>query len=160
MAYAHIGHDCQIGDDVILANCATLAGHVVLEDQVVFGGLSGIHQFCRVGQMAIVGGCTKLTQDVPPFMMADGNPVAIRGTNRVGLKRRGVSAEVRKMLKETYRILYRENLTTSVAVERKCSIRPCKASTTASTITSLRASVRVFVKPISTTWSTKRGLIG
>jgi UDP-N-acetylglucosamine acyltransferase len=110
MAYAHVAHDCTVGDHVIMANCGTLAGHVVMEDYSILGGLSGIHQFVRVGRMTIIGGCTKVTQDLPPFMMADGNPVGVRGLNRVGLERRDIPAERQRHLKEAYRILYRRDL--------------------------------------------------
>ena len=111
MAYTHVAHDCQLGDHVILANCGTLAGHVVLEDYAILGGLSGVHQFVRVGRHAIIGGCTKITQDVPPFMMADGNPVEVRGINAVGLKRRGVAAGTIKLIKSWHKMIYREGLT-------------------------------------------------
>ncbi|HEU4678045.1 MAG TPA: acyl-ACP--UDP-N-acetylglucosamine O-acyltransferase, partial [Terrimicrobiaceae bacterium] len=78
LAYAHIAHDCVVGDQVIFSNNGTLAGHVIVEDHAVIGGLSGVHQFCRIGRHAILGGCTKIVQDVPPFMIADGNPAEIR----------------------------------------------------------------------------------
>ena len=118
MAYAHIAHDCTVGNDVIMANCATLAGHIAVEDQAIIGGLCGVHQFVRIGRMSIIGGCSKVTQDVPPFMMADGHPLEIRGINSVGLKRRGVGEEAQRQLKTAYRILYREGLSTSQALER------------------------------------------
>lgn len=117
MAYSHVAHACSVGNEVIMANCATLAGDVVLEDQVILGGLSAVHQFVNVGRLCIVGGCTKITQDCPPFMIVDGNPSSVRGINRVGLERREVPEESRKMLKEAYRILYRKNLSTSKAVD-------------------------------------------
>lgn len=118
MAYAHVAHDCVIGDGVILANCATLAGHVTVEDWAGIGGLVGIHQFVRIGKLSYIGGCAKVTQDVPPFMMADGNPLGIHAINLVGLKRRGIPEETQKLLKKAYRILYRENLSTSRALEK------------------------------------------
>jgi len=118
MAYAHIAHDCLIGDEVIMANCATLAGHVTIEEQVIIGGLCGVHQFVRLGRMSIVGGCSKVTQDVPPYMMADGHPLKIRGINSVGLKRRGITPESQHTLKEAYKILYRQDLSTSQAAEK------------------------------------------
>ena len=89
LAYAHIAHDCTVGDHVIFSNNGTLAGHVWVGDHAVIGGLSGVHQFCRIGAHAIIGGCTKIVQDVPPFMIADGNPAEVRGINMVGLERRG-----------------------------------------------------------------------
>jgi UDP-N-acetylglucosamine acyltransferase len=118
MAYAHIAHDCEVGNEVIMANCATLAGHVIVEDQVIVGGLSGVHQFVRLGRLCIIGGCAKVTQNVPPFMMADGNPVAVRGLNSVGLKRKGISDDAQRAIKHAFRLLYRESLSTSQALER------------------------------------------
>lgn len=110
MAYSHVAHDCIVGDEVIMANAATLAGHVIVEDQAIIGGLVGVHQFVRVGRLSITGGCAKIVQDVPPFMTADGNPLAIRGINKIGLERRGVPPETVKALKEAYRLLYRRKL--------------------------------------------------
>lgn len=118
LAYSHIAHDCVVGDHVIFSNNGTLAGHVIVEDHAVIGGLAGVHQFCRIGQHAITGGCTKIVQDVPPFMIADGNPAEVRGINQVGLERRGFEPESIRSLREAYRILYRENLNTRQALER------------------------------------------
>lgn len=118
MAYAHVAHDCRIGDRVIMANCATLAGHVTIEDEATVGGLCGIHQFVRVGRLAILGGCSKATQDVPPFMMADGNPLAVHGINKIGLKRHGVGEKAQGLLKQAFKILYREGLSTHKALEK------------------------------------------
>jgi UDP-N-acetylglucosamine acyltransferase len=116
LAYSHIAHDCVVEDDVIFSNNGTLAGHVVVQEYAIIGGLTAIHQFCRIGKHAITGGCSKIVQDVPPFMIADGNPAVVRGVNVVGLERRGVSAETIRMLKESYRILYRSNLNTKQAI--------------------------------------------
>jgi UDP-N-acetylglucosamine acyltransferase len=116
MAYAHVAHDCIVGDEVIMANCATLAGHVIVEDKVIIGGLSGVHQFVRLGSMSIMGGCSKVIKDVPPYMMADGHPLEVKGLNSEGLKRRNVHPRHRRILKEVYRIIYRMGLTTSDAV--------------------------------------------
>jgi UDP-N-acetylglucosamine acyltransferase len=118
MAYVHVAHDCIVGNEVIMANCATLAGHVQIEDQAIIGGLCGIHQFVRVGRLAITGGCSKLTQDLPPFMMADGNPLEVRTINSVGLKRRGVPETTEGLIKKAHRILYREGLSTRQALEK------------------------------------------
>lgn len=118
MAYAHIAHDCRVGDEVIIANCGTLAGHVVLEDQVILGGLCGVHQFVRIGRLTITGGCSKVTQDLPPFMMADGNPLGVHGLNTIGLKRRGVNEAAQAQIKKAYRILYREHLTAKLALAK------------------------------------------
>ena len=118
MAYSHVAHDCIVGDHVIIANCGTLAGHVILDDHVIVGGLTGIHQFVRIGTMSIIGGCSKVTQDIPPFMMADGHPLRIRGINRIGLDRKNIGEESQRCLKQAYRILYRQDLATSSALER------------------------------------------
>ena len=118
LAYSHVAHDCTVGDHVIFSNNGTLAGHVQVEDFAVIGGLSGVHQFCRIGRHSIVGGCTKIVQDVPPYMIADGNPAEIRGVNQVGLERRGFSAADVRALRECYRFLYRANLNVKQACER------------------------------------------
>lgn len=110
MAYSHVAHDCVVGDGVIMANAATLAGHVVVEDQAIIGGLSGVHQFVTVGKLSITGGCSKVVQDIPPFMTADGNPLKIRGINKIGLERHGAPPETIKALRTVYRLLYREKL--------------------------------------------------
>lgn len=118
MAYAHVAHDCLVGNRVIMANVATLAGHVVVEDQAIVGGLAAVHQFVRIGRLAILGGCTKIVKDVPPFMTADGNPAEVRMINKLGLERAGFMADAQAAVKQAFRILYREGLTTSRAVER------------------------------------------
>ncbi|MEO6052624.1 MAG: acyl-ACP--UDP-N-acetylglucosamine O-acyltransferase, partial [Chthoniobacterales bacterium] len=110
LAYSHIAHDCIVGDHVIFSNNGTLAGHVIVEDHALIGGLAGVHQFCRIGKYAILGGCTKVVQDVVPFMIADGNPAEVRGINQVGLERNDFSTEAVRNLKEAYRIIYRSNL--------------------------------------------------
>jgi UDP-N-acetylglucosamine acyltransferase len=117
LAYSHIAHDCVVEDDVIFSNNGTLAGHVLVQSHAIIGGLTAIHQFCRIGKHAITGGCSKIVQDVPPFLIADGNPAEIRGVNVVGLERRGVPPETIRVLKESYRILYRAKLNTKQAVE-------------------------------------------
>jgi len=117
LAYAHVAHDCVVGNHVIFSNNGTLAGHVIVEDHAVIGGLTGIHQFCRIGQYAITGGCTKIVQDVPPFMIADGNPAEVRGINQVLLERQGFAPEEIRLLREAYKLIYRSNLNTSQALE-------------------------------------------
>ena len=117
LAYSHVAHDCLVGDHVIFSNNGTLAGHVIVEDYAIIGGLSGVHQFCRIGRHAILGGCTKIVQDVPPFMIADGNPAEIRGINQVGLERRGFDTEAIRTLREAYRLLCRANLNVKQACE-------------------------------------------
>jgi UDP-N-acetylglucosamine acyltransferase len=116
LAYSHIAHDCIVEDEVIFSNNGTLAGHVLVQNYAIVGGLTAIHQFCRIGKLAILGGCSKIVQDVPPFMIADGNPAVIRGINIIGLERRNVSSDVIRALKESYRILYRSDLNTKQAL--------------------------------------------
>ena len=117
MAYVHIAHDCQLGDHIILANNATLAGHVHLADWVFIGGLTGIHQFVKIGAHAMAGFASAVTQDVPPFMTADGNPLAIHGFNVVGLRRRGFSAERIAVVKQMHKLLYRQSKTLAQATQ-------------------------------------------
>ncbi len=116
LSYAHVAHDCVVGSDCILSNNATLAGHVIVEDHVIISGLSAVHQFCRIGHGAFVGGCTKITQDIPPFTTADGNPGRARGLNLVGMRRAGFSEVQVKALNAAYRLLYRKGLNTSQAI--------------------------------------------
>lgn len=111
MAYTHIAHDCLVGDHTTLANNTTLAGHVELGDWVTIGGLVGIHQFVKIGAHAMVGFATAVSQDVPPFMLVDGNPMAVRGFNLVGLRRRGFSPERLAAVKQMHRLLYRQGKT-------------------------------------------------
>lgn len=111
MAYVHVAHDCIVGSNTTLANNATLAGHVELGDWVTVGGLTGIHQFVKVGAHAMVGFASAVAQDVPPFMLVDGNPLAVRGINAVGLKRRDFSAGRIAAVKQMHKLLYRENRT-------------------------------------------------
>ncbi|MEY2541119.1 MAG: UDP-N-acetylglucosamine acyltransferase [Verrucomicrobiota bacterium] len=117
LAYSHIGHDCTVGDEVVFSNNGTLAGHVEVGDNAVMGGLTAVHQFCRIGRFAITGGCSKIVQDVPPFMIADGNPAEIRGVNLIGLERKGYSAEKVKSIKEAFRLLFRSKYNTRQAIE-------------------------------------------
>ena len=117
LAYSHIGHDCTFGDAVVFSNNGTLAGHVQVGDRAVIGGLTAVHQFCRVGRFAITGGCSKIVQDVPPFMIADGNPAEVRGINQVGLERAGFPPEKIKPVKEAFRLIYRGKLNTAQALE-------------------------------------------
>lgn len=117
LAYSHIAHDCIVGDHVIFSNNGTLAGHVTVEDHAIMGGLTAVHQFCRIGAHAITGGCSKIVQDVPPYMVADGNPAKVRAVNSVGLKRRGFSSEAVAAIKHAHRVLYREHRNYREAVE-------------------------------------------
>ncbi len=110
MAYAHVAHDCRIGDHCVLANNATLGGHVHLGDWVIMGGLSGIHQFCKVGAHAFVANNAAVTRDVPPYVMAVGQPAAAHSVNSEGLKRRGFTAEQIRNVRNAFRVLYRSGL--------------------------------------------------
>jgi UDP-N-acetylglucosamine acyltransferase len=118
MAYAHIAHDCRLGDRVIAANNVALAGHVELADRAFLGGIVGVHQFCRVGRMAMVGGHAKVVQDCLPFVITDGQPARARGLNVVGLKRAGVAASQLRTLHEAYRLLLRSGLPRASALEK------------------------------------------
>ncbi len=118
MAYAHVAHNCRVGNGVVIANVGTLAGHVEIEDGAVLGGLAAIHQFCKIGKLAIIGGCSKIVQDVPPFAMADGNPCKVHTINTVGLTRSGMSTELQKEIKKAFKILFRSGLTIPKAVEK------------------------------------------
>jgi UDP-N-acetylglucosamine acyltransferase len=117
LAYSHVGHDCTVGDEVVFSNNGTLAGHVQVGDNAIMGGLTAVHQFCRIGRFAITGGCSKIVQDVPPFMIADGNPAEIRGVNLVGLERKGFPPESVKPIKEAFRLIYRSKYNTRQAIE-------------------------------------------
>jgi UDP-N-acetylglucosamine acyltransferase len=111
MAYVHIAHDVQVGARTVLANNATLAGHVHIGDWVIVGGLTGVHQFCKVGAHAMMGFQSHVSQDVPPFMMAAGNPLSVSTFNAEGLRRRGFSKERIALVKQMHRLLYRDGLT-------------------------------------------------
>lgn len=118
MAYCHVAHGCVLGNEVIMSNSAQLAGEAKVEDMAIIGGMTGIHQFCRIGTMAMVGGGTKVRQDCPPYMIIEGCDAQVVGPNMVGLQRRGVSAETRTALKEAFRLIYREGLNRSQALDR------------------------------------------
>lgn len=117
MAYVHVAHNCVIEDGVIIANNVALAGHVQIESKAVIGGVLGIHQFVRIGRMAMLGGMSRIDRDAPPFMMVEGNPSRVRSLNLVGLKRAGLSAEEMDCLKKAFRILYRSDSTLEQALE-------------------------------------------
>ena len=118
MAYSHVAHDCQIGSQVVLANGATLAGHILIEDYAIIGGLSAIHQFCRVGAHAIIGGLTGVLLDIPPYTKAQGDRARLFGLNTIGLKRANFSGETLKALKKAYRIFFRSGLTLQKAIKQ------------------------------------------
>jgi len=110
MAYSHVAHDCLVGNQCVLANNATLGGHVHLGDWVIMGGLSGIHQFCKVGAHAFIANNAAVTRDVPPYVMAVGQPAAAHSVNAEGLKRRGYTAEQIRNIRNAFRLLYRSGL--------------------------------------------------
>jgi len=118
MAYAHVAHECVVRDGIVMANNATLAGHVTVDDKVILGGLAAVHQFSRIGTMAIVGGCSKVIKDIMPFSMVDGHPAKWHGVNFVGMKRNGIEDEVRTKIKKAFRIICRSNLNTQQALEK------------------------------------------
>jgi len=111
MCFTHVAHDCMIGNECIFANGATLAGHVIVSDKTVLGGLSAVHQFCRLGELSMIAGGAMVAQDVPPFCMVHGDRATINGLNVVGLRRLGLKDERMEAVKTMYRLLYKENLT-------------------------------------------------
>jgi UDP-N-acetylglucosamine acyltransferase len=118
MAYAHVGHDCRLGDHVIMVNYAGLSGYVEVEDRAFISGHNAVHQFVRIGYLAMVSGASRVVKDVPPFMIAEGNPTRIRGLNVVGMRRVGLTSTVRTELHRAYHVLYRSGLNTSQALQR------------------------------------------
>lgn len=118
MAYVHVAHDCRIGDNVILANAVNMAGHVTIEEYASVGGMSPIHQFVKIGKHAFIGGGMKVRKDVPPYILAAGEPLKFSGINRVGLTRRGFSQDVLIQLRRAYKVIYRSNLNVSQAVSQ------------------------------------------
>lgn len=118
MVYAHVGHDCVVGDNVILANCVALGGHVKLGNWTIIGGLTPVHQFCAIGEHAMIGGGFRVTKDVPPYVLAGSDPLVFENLNLIGLRRRGFTAQTIEQLDKSFRLLYRSNLNVSQAVER------------------------------------------
>lgn len=118
MAYTHVAHDCRIGNHVVMANVATLAGHVEIGDHVIMGGLSAVHQFCKIGAHAFIANNTAVTRDVPPYVMAVGQPAAPHSVNATGLSRRGFTPEQVRNVKSAFRMLYRSELPLETALER------------------------------------------
>ena len=118
MSYVHLGHDCHIGNNVILSNVVQLAGHVTVEDRAIVSGLCAAHQFVRIGRHSFIGGCSRVSKDIPPFLKAVGNPVKLYGLNTVGLQRSGMDEATVRELKRAYRLLFRSDLNVSQAIER------------------------------------------
>ncbi|HEX7879862.1 MAG TPA: acyl-ACP--UDP-N-acetylglucosamine O-acyltransferase, partial [Candidatus Eisenbacteria bacterium] len=118
MAYTHVAHNCVLGNQVILANAVNLAGHVTIEDNVIVGGVTPVHQFVRIGCHAMVGGASRVPQDVTPYALVAGNPPVLAGLNRIGLERRGFTPEAIASLKLAYRLLFRSGLLLADAVQK------------------------------------------
>lgn len=118
MSYVHLAHDCHLGDGVILANGVQLAGHVRIEDRAILSGLSAVHQFVRIGRHAFIGGCSRVSKDIPPFLKAVGNPVKLYGLNTVGLQRSGFDEPTLRELKRAYRLFFNSDLNITQALER------------------------------------------
>ena len=118
MAYCHVAHNCKLGNHIVMANAANLAGHVHVEDFAIIGGLTGVHQFTRIGAHCIIGGASAVTKDVPPFVMASGNFAKLYGLNVIGLKRRGFTDETIGAIKEAYRIVFRSSMLLSAAIKK------------------------------------------
>lgn len=116
MAYTHVAHNCVVGNNVIMSNAATLAGHVLVEDRAVIGGLTGVHQFVKIGRNAMIGGASKVVQDVVPYTIVDGHPAKVSGLNSVGISRAGVPIESRRNIKKAYKLLYRSGLSLAQAI--------------------------------------------
>jgi UDP-N-acetylglucosamine acyltransferase len=118
MSYVHIGHDCRIGDSVILSNVVQLAGHVAIDDKAIISGMAAVHQFARIGRHSFIGGMSRVSKDIPPFLKAVGNPVKLYGLNTVGLQRSGMDDATILELKRAYRLLFRSDLNLTQAIER------------------------------------------
>ncbi|MBI2174342.1 MAG: acyl-ACP--UDP-N-acetylglucosamine O-acyltransferase [Candidatus Omnitrophica bacterium] len=118
MAYAHVAHDCLIGNQVTIANSAALAGHIEVEEHAIIGGLVGIHQFVRVGTLAFIGGCSRVVQDIPPYSTCVGYPARVFGLNSEGLRRAGISDDIKHRLHHAFRILFHSQLSMSHALEQ------------------------------------------
>jgi len=118
MAYSHVAHDCRVGNGCVLANNSTLAGHVSIEDKAVIGGIVAIHQFVRIGMLAIIGGCSKVVQDIPPFSTCDGHPARVYGLNLVGLRRKGISHDAIKKIDQAFKLIFNSGLSPKHALEK------------------------------------------
>jgi UDP-N-acetylglucosamine acyltransferase len=117
MAYAHVAHDCKLGNNIIMANSAALGGHIVIEDYAILGGIVAVHQFVRIGAYSIIGGQSAVSQDIPPYVSAAGNRAQLYGLNTIGLKRKGFSDEVINTLKKAYKIIFRSGMTIEEAIK-------------------------------------------
>jgi UDP-N-acetylglucosamine acyltransferase len=118
LTYVHVAHDCILGNHIIMSGYAGLAGHVAVEDHAILGGYTAVHQFCRVGKFAMTGGCSRIPQDVAPFMIVEGNPAETRTINKIGMERNGISAEAVAALRQAYKIIFREELSVPNALAK------------------------------------------
>jgi UDP-N-acetylglucosamine acyltransferase len=118
MSYVHLAHDCHVGNGVIISNGTQLAGHVTIDDKAIVSGQSAAHQFVQIGRFSFVGGCSRISKDVPPYVKANGNPIRLYGLNKVGLQRNGISDDVQRELKRAYRLFFNSDLNLSQARER------------------------------------------
>jgi UDP-N-acetylglucosamine acyltransferase len=121
MSYVHLAHDCHVGDGVIISNATQLAGHVTIEDRAILSGVSAVHQFVQIGKYSFIGGMSRISKDVPPYVKAVGNPIKLYGLNRVGLERNNFAPETIKELKRAYRLFYASKLNISQAREQALS---------------------------------------
>jgi UDP-N-acetylglucosamine acyltransferase len=144
LAYGHIAHDCVVGSRVVASNAVGIAGHVIVEDDVVLGANSGIHQFCRIGSYAMVSAYAKVVQDVAPFFIADGQPALIRAINKIGLERKGFAPDQLDRVKALHRVLFRDGLNRSQALEKLAADE--------------RASTPEFARMLAFARSSERGL--
>ena len=157
MAFAHLGHDCRIGNETVLTHGITLGGHVVVEDYANIGGMTGVHQFCRIGRYAFVGGASVLTQDVAPFSRVAGSrPPRFFGLNLVGLRRRGFSKERLAALKDIFQILFYSDLNTGQAVEKIRFEFPSNEDGR-ELLAFIGSSKRGFIKKVSDQWDSESG---
>ena len=117
MAYVHVAHNCRLGSKIIIANSVGLSGHVVVEDRVTIGGMAGVHQFVRLGKLAMIGGLSKINKDVPPFSLVSGNPTRIYGMNWRGLSRNGIHADIRTQIKQAFKIITHPQFNVPQAIE-------------------------------------------
>ncbi len=118
LTYVHIAHDCQLGNHIIMSGFVGLAGHVIVEDHAILGGYTAVHQFCRIGTFAMTGGCSRIPQDVTPYMIVEGNPAEARAVNKIGLERAGISEAAQVALRTAHKIIFREGLMQAEALAK------------------------------------------
>jgi len=118
MTTSHVGHNCIIGNNNVVANAVAIGGHVIIEDKAILGGIAGVHQFCRIGALSIIGGYTKVVQDIPPYSMCDGNPARIYGLNKIGLGRACIPSKKQLLLKRAFKVLFAEGFLLANAIKK------------------------------------------